>query len=166
MDYTTCAPRGAQLLDGRNPQWPFRIRLDTLDMSDPENCIIGQLYDGMSYDHGLETLLGIDPAQARTYGFDLPHELRNGQEIVDGYKRLNSEWTELIRTRREAMARTVITLTGPDDKRLARQAFRSLAADLRDHVKRKAFAGDSCKDYCKRMRADAARLERLAEELG
>lgn len=44
MEYTTNAPAGAALLEEKMPGWRTRINLETLDLSHPEQCVLGQLY--------------------------------------------------------------------------------------------------------------------------
>lgn len=34
------------MLDGDDPGWVFRIDLDRLDISSPDDCVVGQLYGG------------------------------------------------------------------------------------------------------------------------
>jgi len=60
---------GAELLDAMNPGWFAKVSLKKLQMSDPCQCVIGQLYE--TYSLGLSAL-GIDVSFERDieYGFD------------------------------------------------------------------------------------------------
>ena len=60
---------GAELLDAMNPGWFTKISLQKLQMSDPCQCVIGQLYE--TYSLGLSAL-EIDVSFERDieYGFD------------------------------------------------------------------------------------------------
>lgn len=59
---------GVAFLDQRFPGWAERIDMETLDMTDPENCILGQLaptnYCIFVYGEGVD---------AHNLGFDGPH---------------------------------------------------------------------------------------------
>ncbi|MGH9316350.1 MAG: hypothetical protein ACRD1P_04510 [Thermoanaerobaculia bacterium] len=39
-----CVRRGAAYLDEHRPGWEKRVDLDTLDMSSPRHCVLGQAY--------------------------------------------------------------------------------------------------------------------------
>lgn len=42
-DMELAADRGVNLLDDIRPDWRTRVNFDTLDMDDPQSCIIGQI---------------------------------------------------------------------------------------------------------------------------
>lgn len=74
------AARGAALLDNEIPGWAADIDLSTLDIDDPSECILGQLYghpedyfDG--YLTGLDTLgIPLGTGESAEYGFNGPNE--------------------------------------------------------------------------------------------
>ncbi len=59
--------RGADLLDTRLPGWRERINPVNFCLSDPDRCVVGQLFGG--YREGL-AFLGITAIGAYDYGFD------------------------------------------------------------------------------------------------
>lgn len=61
---------GAELLDAKVPDWFTKISLAKLQMSNPCQCIVGQLYS--SYIEGLKSLAlwGSDSSVSTDYGFD------------------------------------------------------------------------------------------------
>jgi len=61
------ASRGAQFLDEKDPGWFTKIDTRTLDISDGNACVLGQLY---GYATGCKKL-GIGYGKAMSHGFDL-----------------------------------------------------------------------------------------------
>lgn len=60
--------RGMKLLDSKYPGWRSKVNVEKLNMSSPENCVLGQLY-GDLFD-GLDTLgVSICTWKAASYGF-------------------------------------------------------------------------------------------------
>ena len=91
---------GAKLLDSVDPDWYKKVKITTLDMSNGNVCVLGQLYDDY-----YEGLLKIIPHKgsstessvdrfATKYGFQL--------ESADdpAYPELTGQWKEEIRKRR------------------------------------------------------------------
>jgi len=97
--------QGAALLDKQAPGWADEISLIDLDMSDPEVCVVGQLYEtgaigdpwGSAYRQGLH-LLNIDPNldAAVYFGFE---------DIFGDYAELTELWTREIQARRSTPRR-------------------------------------------------------------
>lgn len=77
--------RGVALLDEKFPSWKRVVSAEVLDMSQPDLCIMGQLFGG--YGIGLDNI-GIDNYEAEQYGFDVTLN-SNG---VESYRDLNHEW--------------------------------------------------------------------------
>jgi hypothetical protein len=61
------AERGVDLLDDVRPNWRTRVNFDTVDMSDPDACIIGQTENG-PYTFALSNLM--DDARIAGYNND------------------------------------------------------------------------------------------------
>lgn len=68
-NYKAAVNNGIRLLDKENPDWRRHINIDTLDVSDCTNCILGQLYG--HYCTG-EDMLCIN-GHADRYGFAIVH---------------------------------------------------------------------------------------------
>lgn len=86
--YETRAAEGAALLDRAVPGWESRIDLETLDISCPRNCIIGQLLGWIT---GLKVLgYPVDPLCRLT-----PNGFAGGRHQT-------TAWRELITERRRA----------------------------------------------------------------
>lgn len=83
--YETRAAEGAALLDRAVPGWESRIDLETLDISCPRNCIIGQLLGWIT---GLK-VLGVNRIALTPNGFA-------------GGRHQTTAWRELITERRRA----------------------------------------------------------------
>lgn len=92
---------GVILLDAREPKWAkaprwhHEIKLDELDMSEPCDCVLGQLYS--DYRVGLQELDINDTKVAEYLGFNIPDgpdELRSAR-----YAALAAAWTEVVTER-------------------------------------------------------------------
>lgn len=79
VKYPQNITQAIKILDNYDPKWANKIDIDTLDMDDSENCVLGQIFEGKveSYDEdgwtvGLKTLFGIDVEldDDRIYGSD------------------------------------------------------------------------------------------------
>jgi len=88
--------RGAALLDERKPGWDRKIDLDTLNLADGCNCVLGQVYgdrlardDYNGYDRG-QRLLGLNARHSQHYGFLAWSDWGN----------LTAAWRQLIEKRR------------------------------------------------------------------
>jgi hypothetical protein len=93
-DFNEMASRGADLLDAENPTWYRITDLDTLDMSDPDFCVLGQVY-GDYCDGLLKLNLTAFGARVRNYGFDM----LSGTPDED-FTLLTQAWREQILLRR------------------------------------------------------------------
>lgn len=72
--------RGVRKLNKVNPDWIDEINLDTLNMGDPYDCLLGQLYG--NYGHGLDDL---DIGNGMWYGFDVaagPNSSHTARELT------------------------------------------------------------------------------------
>ena len=95
---------GVKLLDEKHPGWYKEINLDSLDISDCSQCILGQLYGAFA--HGLEIVPREDPSFLYGFNFEtLISELvedsgstRRLQE--DEHRRLLLCWIDVIKSRR------------------------------------------------------------------
>lgn len=80
---------GAKALDAYKPDWFRYINLELLDLSNSEQCIIGQLRNAGALDD--------------SYGFpfdDSDYRLGfNTRESVESYEALSDEWVTLIEGR-------------------------------------------------------------------
>ena len=88
--------RGWTLLDQTlGKGWWRRVRLRSLDLSNPECCVLGQLY--RSYIDG-KLVLGIEGFQdAELLGFDT---------TPSGYAQLTDEWKDALRNKRAGKSTT------------------------------------------------------------
>ena len=104
-DIATRVAKGVALLDERKPGWMDRINLITLDVQDPNMCILGQLYpvrdDDMfpdGFNKGISALSLCSDAQE--HGVDCyPHH-----DILDqrqDYVYLTQEWKRVIKILRQ-----------------------------------------------------------------
>lgn len=78
--------RGMALLDERKPDWRKYVKLATLDMNEPAQCILGQVY-GNYYD-GIDEL-ALDSLIVMDYGFF-------SRDIGDSWWDLADTWTALL----------------------------------------------------------------------
>lgn len=85
------AARGAKILDKSFPNWWEKISLGRLRMSEPDTCILGQLYG--SYKQGCEEL-DLKRRERIRNGFLLPDE-----HHVTRYARLRLAWKTEIEKR-------------------------------------------------------------------
>jgi len=86
------AAAGAGLLDRIVPFWWRRIKLRSLNISSPCNCVTGQLFG--SYDKGLHRLQ-LSDEEAEHYGFN------RLEEDMGGFPTLTLAWKEEVRRRRQ-----------------------------------------------------------------
>lgn len=95
------ARRGAKMLDDHfgTPDWDIDINTDTLNIGNPCNCVLGQLYDG-SYNEGCRDIR-IDPTGklSSCFGFNADGYGR-GKE--GEFRALNHAWLVVIGERRRA----------------------------------------------------------------
>ncbi len=95
---------GAKLLDAEYPGWYNEIDLQRLNLSDPRNCPVGQLYG--SFSEGLDELEIED--YASIYGLAM-------EDDTYSWKELDEEWEKVIKDRRGDNKNThwYIVLDGP-----------------------------------------------------
>lgn len=106
MEYTTNAPKGAELLDRVKPGWAGKMNLETFNIRLPATCVAGQVFKGelspdnpfaSSYRVGIDKLcaasgfIGAWWEFPREFGFDA-----SSPETLDA---LQEEWPHLIRER-------------------------------------------------------------------
>lgn len=86
--------RGAHFLDVRRPGWDERIDLDTFDLGNACDCVVGQT-EG-DYQDGAKTL-GLEPYgdEAREFGFVV-----GPKRPLDDWDVLGTSWRSLIESRR------------------------------------------------------------------
>jgi hypothetical protein len=91
------AKRGARLLDWLEPDWfrQNRVRLITLDLEDPYDCVCGQLTESL----GRDFLLSIAREGFFQYDDKLGFSVADGAE--EGYPVLQETWEAEIRARRQ-----------------------------------------------------------------
>lgn len=97
------AARGAALLDVTQPEWVSRVDPKTLAVSDPENCVLGQVYG--DYDEAINAL-NLDARGQKEFGFDCEYKPFVGAEApepVVRFSELTSAWREILDARREAV---------------------------------------------------------------
>lgn len=98
------ARKGAALLDDKHPGWADRVDLDRFCIVEPENCVLGQLFED-SFSFGVSQL-GVDEV---VHGFDLKREHgwapQAGTGIADAnWNVLQRTWVRLINARRTVTA--------------------------------------------------------------
>lgn len=103
--------RGARLLDERGPlYWRELLNLDALDVSHPERCVVGQLFNDLnrsyflnSYDAGIYYLAGPTLRTGRLW-WATQHGFSTAS---DRYATLTAEWRAYVaRTRRQSQERS------------------------------------------------------------
>jgi hypothetical protein len=90
---------GAELLDDRCPEWYSRIHLPSLNMADPDECLLAQLYG--DYCDGVNALSLAGDTDVHYGFFATPG---SAEESDDQYAVLTRLWHELIQTRRRQAA--------------------------------------------------------------
>lgn len=107
--------RGVALLDQKRPGWEQEIDLDTLDISKPCFCVVGQMYKSYfsPFEAGAVDLVGWD---AYDYDDNAPALIEHGFSGVrsaddDGeFDALTVEWNRVIRARRAAPTQVSLPL--------------------------------------------------------
>jgi hypothetical protein len=99
-EYEERVDAGAELLDEKEPLWYIDVDPGTLDMSDPDKCVVGQLRPDEPY-HVTLGSLGIDPyaSDEVSFGFDLKMGYFSQFGHAD-FEILNVLWTRAIMQRR------------------------------------------------------------------
>ncbi len=91
--------RGAAFLDERAPGWRQRIDLDKLEMVNPAQCLVGQLFG--DYYRALGPNLGLAASEAIPLGLNLAMNDSSGSEDEDrNYETLDAEWRQYIEATR------------------------------------------------------------------
>ena len=108
----------ANSLDCVLPSWYVAVDPETLDISCPHCCILGQL--GGSFNRGQE-LLGIEDLHSKEYGFLAEKDLFS-LERTGEYRILTAEWLERIAERRRETTAPTIAKTTLDRSRTQRLA--------------------------------------------
>lgn len=98
---------GTTLLDKKLLDWPWLVDTDRLDMADPYDCVVGQLYG--DFHSEIYKLLGYkeftDDARmnAISHGFTLDDNF--DAPLSNRFKPLTQEWRNLILFRRGELVR-------------------------------------------------------------
>lgn len=75
---------GIRLLDARGPEdWRARLDAERLDIFDPGNCVLGQLFDG--YTEGMKAL-DIPHSRAPIYGFTCHVGVCDCRELTEAWQ--------------------------------------------------------------------------------
>jgi hypothetical protein len=92
---TTLAERvaaGASWLDQNQSGWEERIDPVRLDLSDAEDCILGQLYGGFYY-------APVELDATYRYGFDIDTRSAAHGRSIDRFDQLTEAWRQLLAER-------------------------------------------------------------------
>lgn len=90
-----CVTQGALLLDRVCPQWATRVNPRTIQVLDPQNCVLGQVFG--DYEAGLKRLeIPLTSNEVWGHGFHLPP--RPG--LFEGLM-LNRAWQSAVTIRQE-----------------------------------------------------------------
>lgn len=88
--------RGTKWLDENRPGWAAMVSADKLDLSSPENCVLGQVY-GLYYE--------APPIASRSgrerYRWTVRHGFDRNNRWLDSFL-LESEWEQVLEVRRGA----------------------------------------------------------------
>jgi hypothetical protein len=99
-EYEKRVDAGAELLDEKEPLWYIDVDPGTLDMSDPDKCVVGQVRSDEPYCVTLQALgLGAYGGSEVSFGFDLKTGYL-GQFGHADFEILNVLWTRAIMQRR------------------------------------------------------------------
>ncbi len=104
-DARLAVKKGIQWLDNNHPGWASRIDLNTLNMSECENCVIGQSVG--DYTHSIMDLSSFEARRASViwameHGFEWSGVAIDGYPYdrpTYGYKELDILWSEEVRNR-------------------------------------------------------------------
>ncbi|PSQ85609.1 MAG: hypothetical protein BRD30_10490 [Bacteroidetes bacterium QH_2_63_10] len=97
--------RGAEYLDGVDPDWYRRIDSETLELGDGRHCVLGQLHGEFRLGLGRSDLISMSSAPRTSlspvaYGFKCVMNVPDEWQDYD-YKLLNEAWREAVRMRQE-----------------------------------------------------------------
>lgn len=111
MSTTEEVERGAAWLDAVRPGWELDLDLSDLELSCPENCVLGQLFGMAAYESA--TFLESTYNVANGYGYvewmlgvadhpDLWMEEHGFADLQHRYDVLQDEWLECVKARFDA----------------------------------------------------------------
>jgi len=91
--------RGCAILDAATPGWQDRIDLETLDLSDPCQCILGQLY--RTFGMGA-IMLKLSWRETEEAGFavNVITPTANTADTAERYRQLTDTWRAVLRKER------------------------------------------------------------------
>jgi hypothetical protein len=98
--------RGAEYLDGVDPEWHRRVDSETLELDDGRHCVLGQLHGEFRLGLGRSDLISMSSAPRTSlspvaYGFKCVTNVPEEWQAYD-YDLLNAAWKEAVRTRQES----------------------------------------------------------------
>lgn len=98
--------RGAEYLDGIDPDWYRRVDSETLELGDGEHCILGQLHGEFRLGLGRSDLISMSSAPRTSlspvaYGFKCVDSVPEAWQAYD-YELLNEAWRQAVQARQEA----------------------------------------------------------------
>lgn len=98
--------RGADYLDGVDPEWYRQVDAETLELGDGRHCILGQLHGEFRLGLGRSHLISMSSAPRASlspvaYGFKCVENVPEDWQAYD-YELLNEAWKEAVRERQEA----------------------------------------------------------------
>lgn len=98
--------RGAEYLDGVDPEWYRRVDSETLELEDGRHCVLGQLHGEFRLGLGRSDLISMSSAPRTSlspvaYGFKCVENVPDEWQAYD-YDLLNEAWKEAVRMRQEA----------------------------------------------------------------
>ena len=97
--------RGAEYLDGVDPEWYRHVNSETLELDDGRHCVLGQLHGEFRLGLGRSHLISMSSAPRASlspvaYGFKCVENVPEEWQAYD-YDLLNAAWKEAVRTRQE-----------------------------------------------------------------
>jgi hypothetical protein len=97
--------RGAEYLDGVDPEWYRRVDSETLELEDGRHCVLGQLHGEFRLGLGRSHLISMSSAPRASlspvaYGFKCVENVPDEWQAYD-YDLLNEAWKEAVRVRQE-----------------------------------------------------------------
>jgi len=89
---------GVAVLDELSPGWADSVDVDTLDVSNGDVCILGQLFGDYLTGCDMLHLRGDAPARC---GFNVVVDKEETDATAEAWRSLQSEWTRVIQVRQE-----------------------------------------------------------------
>ncbi len=98
--------RGAEYLDGVDPEWYRRVDSETLELESGRHCILGQLHGEFRLGLGRSDLITMSSAPRASlspvaYGFKCVENVPEAWKAYD-YDLLNEAWRQAVRSRQDA----------------------------------------------------------------